>query len=339
MNRKNKLSFLLLFIISMIFIAGCSPTAEPTESVPPTAEPTFTPAPTFTSTPIPYELEVQVVNEEGMPIAGARANVKELGYGHAVTETSNDEGKVSWGSLKEETATLDIFAQGYLPAEETVSMARGSNQAVVTLLPDPKGLQIADIINEGETLLYVEDFQDNDEDFPQILGVWSIIEDPDDPGNLVLDLNQKDLEEDATFDTPIEIGVKDFSASFKIRYLDIDYQNWNWTGFYFRDYSFGTFLQPDWRVMQLLDFNQGGEWLSPVVTQKNIQDGVWYTFSIDIYGNEIDMYVNDAQVGRFSEATDLLTQRDVNYISFGNAAGTHVQIDDIVIKLAAEKTS
>jgi len=337
MNNRFILLLITVTTLGSFLLTGCSPAAEPTESIPPTAEPTFTPAPTFTSTPIPYKLGVQLVSEDGMPIAGARANVKELGFGDAVTETSDDEGKVSWGSLREETATLDIFAQGYLPAEETVSMARGSNQAVVTLMQDPKGLQIADLLEEDEKLLYVEDFQDNDEDFPEIVGSWSIIEDPDDPGNLVIDVDQKDLEERADFDTPVKVDIKDFTASFKMRYLDINYNIDNWTDFYFRDYAFSTFISPYSRSVLLLDLNQGNDWLYPVTTNKNLQDGVWYTFRLEAFGSEIDLFVNDTQVGRYQNAESRMPSRDyIKHLRFGIAPGSHVQFDDIVIKIAAE---
>ena len=220
-------------------------------------------------------------------------------------------------------------------SEEAVSMTRGSNQAVITLVPDPKGLQIDDILEEGEELLYVEDFQDNDEDFPEIKGVWSIVEDPDDPGNMVIDFNQKGEEESAGFDTTIEMDVTDFIASFRMRYIDIDYTNYNFSAFYFRDYAFDTFLSENGQVVQLLDFNQGGEWFTPVVTNRTVQDGVWYSYLIKVNGPQIDMYINDAQIGRYLEANSLPTKREnVNYLSFANASGTHVQFDDIVIELA-----
>ena len=155
----------MFFAISIFIISSCTSTSSTPTVSNATADATFTPHPTFTSTPIPYELEVQVVSEDGTPLSGASISIKEPGDADLATGNSDDEGQVSWASLNDETATFSIFAQGYIPMEEEVSMTRGKNQAVVTLISDPKGLQIADIVNEGETLLYMEDFQDNDEDF------------------------------------------------------------------------------------------------------------------------------------------------------------------------------
>lgn len=337
MKTKNVLFLMIVFLIGAALMANCSPSAATPEATKPVPQATFTPAPTFTSTPIPYELEVQLVTEDGMPMQGAKATIKELGSEDGATVLSNDEGKVSWSGLSEETAMLSIFAQGYLPVEEEIAMTRGNNQAVVTLVADPKGLQVSDVLEDGETLLYIEDFQDSDEDFPGIKGVWSIIEDPDNTGNLVIDINHTDQEERASFDTPIEIGVTNFTVTFNMRFLDIDHQIDSWTDFYFRDYAFSTFISPYARSVLLLDFNQGGDWLFPVTTNKNFNDGEWYSFRLDAYDNEINFFVNDSQLGRFKDAKTLNPTREENkYLSFAVAPGSHVQFDDIVIKLATE---
>ena len=335
MNRSKTSFIVISLVIISLLAAGCGtlPSEDGPTSAPPTAQPTFTPHPTFTSTPIPYELEVQLFNEEGAALPGGLVRVEEFGTSEEARQTSDDLGKVSWTVLNESPAVLSVFVQGYMPVEETIEMSRGSNQAVITLQPDPKGLQIADVLEDGDTLLYIEDFQDQDEDSPRVVGVWDIVEDADDPGNWVIDMNQKEQEDDGGFDTLVPIETTDFTASYRMRYIDIDYQNRNWAGFYFRDYACDTYLTPDWRVIQLLDFNQNGEWQFPVVVNKDFQDGKWYTITVEAYGSQVDIYVNDAQMGRYKEANSLLREGR-SYLSFGNASGTHVQFDDIVIKLA-----
>ena len=326
---------LTLLVISIGALNGCNSISSTPTISNPTSEATFTPHPTFTSTPIPYELEVQLGYRRRHSPENARVMLERSAGADDEALFSDAEGKVSWSNLSEDKATLSIFAQGYLPKTEGVTLKRGSNQKNITLVPDAKGLQMTDILQDGETLLYVEDFQDNDEDFTNISGVWSLVEAAEDAGNLVLDIDQKNQEERAGFDTPVEVNTTDFTIEFKLRYLDIDYQLENWTDFYFRDYALSTYMSPNARSVLVLDFNQGNAWQYPITVNKGLADGVWYTFKLEAYENELNFFLDDAQMGRYKDAESLMPSRDyIKYLSFAVAPGSHVQFDDIIIKLA-----
>jgi hypothetical protein len=176
-------------------LAACAtptpPPPPPTEAPPPTAtatpRPTDTPVPTATptATPVPYGLTVSVADADGNAVPGAMVALAEM---HDEQQVS-DDGQVSWQDLPGEAASLSVRAQGYVAAKETVTLERGPNEVQVALERDPFGVLPAEACGPGESLAYLEDFQDGRTlDWPTInfqTAGWSIADDPEQPGNIV----------------------------------------------------------------------------------------------------------------------------------------------------------
>ncbi len=104
--------------------------------------------------------------------------------------TADDDGQVAWNNLPGEDGTLSISAQGYLPAQQTLSLVRGPNEVAITLERDPYGLLPSEACAPGETPAYVEDFQDSVADgWPDIqfnAPGWALGPAPMDDSDLVI---------------------------------------------------------------------------------------------------------------------------------------------------------
>jgi hypothetical protein len=184
-----------LFVFTLLilaFMVACGPSeaeiaamtaAAATDTPVPTPTPTLTPTPTNTPTPtpIPYDLVVSVTDAEGSPIAAASVALPESGDDQPVQ--TDDAGQASWANLPGESITLNVSAQGYLPAEESATIERGPNEVTVVLERDPFGLLPSEACRENEALLYIEDFQDGEaQGWPEIqfnAPGWHLDADPD----------------------------------------------------------------------------------------------------------------------------------------------------------------
>jgi hypothetical protein len=165
---KRNQYFIGVFVLSVLLLVGCGPSeaeiATMTASVwtptpPPTATPTPTPIPSPTPTPVPYGLTVSIVEEDETPIAGAQITLAEI-EGDKGVQTADESGMAAWSNLPGETVSLTVSAQGYVPTEFSGNIERGDNQMVVILAKDPHGILPSEACAPGESLLYVEDFQD-----------------------------------------------------------------------------------------------------------------------------------------------------------------------------------
>jgi hypothetical protein len=147
-------------LIILLAACGASPEQIATQTAAawtPTPQPTATPLPTLTPTPVPYDLTVSVVDEAGAAVAGASITFPESGNGAAVTADAT--GKYGWKNLPGAGVTLNVTAQGYLPARQTATLERGPSEISVLMERDPYGLLPSTACAAGETLLYMEDFQ------------------------------------------------------------------------------------------------------------------------------------------------------------------------------------
>jgi hypothetical protein len=188
MNR----SFLALGGLLLIFLAGCGPSSEQVATMTaaawtPTPKPTATATSTFTPTPIPYDLTASIVDESGAAIAGASINLPESGSEVAVVTDST--GKFSWTNLPGAGVTLNVTAQGYLPAQQAATLERGPSSLSVIMKRDPYGLLTSTACASGEKLLYVQDFQSGTapgwSNLENQAQGWSIGEYPGENGNKV----------------------------------------------------------------------------------------------------------------------------------------------------------
>ena len=171
MERRKYLSMLFVFIV--ILLVSCSPsepevtptaTALPPSSTPTPVPPTETPTPT----PIPYDLSLLILNEEGTPLQNA-----EIFFEEEIFKPDKD-GLVSLFDLPGSTVDFIVRAPGYFTFEAVENIDRGENTREIVLNPDPFGLLPTNACAPGETLLYLEDFQDGE------VGDWDLNETPPD---------------------------------------------------------------------------------------------------------------------------------------------------------------
>lgn len=184
---KKKILYIVLALF--LLIASCGPSPEEIATMTAaawTATPTITPSPT--PTPIPYDMTVKVTDADGNPIAGAGITL-----GEVVPVLTDANGQAAWTNLPEPDGSLKIAAQGYFASDQTFSLNRGPNEVVVTLERDPNGLLPSQACAPGETLLYVEDFQDGSgqswNEIEYFANGWLVEEFAAEPGNLVASNN------------------------------------------------------------------------------------------------------------------------------------------------------
>ena len=123
----------------------------------PTPEPTLTPEPTPTPTPLPYDLTVRVMDEISEPISLAHVQVVEA---EDEKQAVDESGEVKFINLGGESVTLDVASPGYFLSESMHTIQRGENIIEISLELDPNGLLPINACAAGETLIMVEDMQD-----------------------------------------------------------------------------------------------------------------------------------------------------------------------------------
>ncbi len=153
---------LILLLLTAILLAACGPSAEQIATMtasawtPTPIPPTITPSPT----PLPYNLTVKVTDADGNPIAGALMFFPMSGSEEPVAV--DDSGQAMWTNLDGPAGTVTVIAQGYFKGEQSFNLQRGPNEIVLKLERDPFGILPADACGAGESLLYVEDYQDGE---------------------------------------------------------------------------------------------------------------------------------------------------------------------------------
>jgi hypothetical protein len=181
----------MCIVIFVFILAACGPSPEQVATMtaaawtPTPVPPTATPTPT----PIPYDLTVTVTDADGVALPGASVLVE----GSNAPVTTGEDGKAAWTELPAPDGSLAISAQGYFASNQTFSLSRGPNDLTFALERDPNGLLPSQACAPGETLLYVEDFQDgNAQGWPEIeyfANGWLVEEFAAEPGNLVVSNN------------------------------------------------------------------------------------------------------------------------------------------------------
>ena len=158
---KYKKIFFALWV-GVVLIAGCGPTEEEVATMTASAwtqtpiPPTVTPSPT----PMPYDLTVSVTDAEGNPVTDARVVFPESG--NVEPASVDGSGSVSWTNLDGPAGSVTVTAQGYFKAEQSLELQRGLNEVSIQLERDPFGVVSSAACGEGESLLYVDDFQDGE---------------------------------------------------------------------------------------------------------------------------------------------------------------------------------
>lgn len=141
-----------------------------------------------------FDLTLTITDAQGNPVTFGQATLNELGKDPYATQSINAEGVVAWTDLPGETASVSINAPGYSPAEQTFTLQKGlSSTETIVLEAAPFGLLPQKACAAGETLVYLEDFQDNKaQGWPEITAAvelnaqngWTI--QPEETGNILL---------------------------------------------------------------------------------------------------------------------------------------------------------
>ncbi len=182
--------FFLIFSLWLIFslvLSACGPSPEEIATMT-AASWTATPLPTATPTPVLYNLSLTVVDPDGLPIEGALVSISEQ------SQISDAQGVVTFSGLTEASVSISLSAPGYLPTEISASLQPGENQLSQALSFDPFGLLPKFACAPGETLLYLEDFQDGQATDWEVIEMklpnWSLEPEPGEEENLVMAARQ-----------------------------------------------------------------------------------------------------------------------------------------------------
>lgn len=309
MARREALVFAGLMMTS-IMMSGCGPSPEQiatqtaaawtaTPSPTPTPLPTSTPTPTPTPTPIPYDLEVKVSDSEGNPIAGSSVILAEFGEDDMASQPTDSAGSASWLDLPGEGITISVSAQGYIPAEFSETIIRGSNEVTVSLERDPFGLLPSEACATGETLVYIEDFQDDyAENWRNVVAAidfaapngWSI--GPDEPGNLILSASQTTGFADDNLRPEEGIAFDNAAWRLRLRYAGTDadmFLNWRQ----------GEDDEGDWRYIVQL----GGEANLSLQRLQNPAPGHFAVGNTNLQLRQNQWY--DIELSTFEDVTEL----------------------------------
>lgn len=323
MKKITRLTF-LAFLALTVLLNGCAIASTPASTSSP-VPPTFTPKPTVT--PIIYNVEISVTDENGNMIPEAKIILGDT------VEFTDSQG-VWRKSLQTSEITYSIWAQGYLLQETSSTLVPGENKINTQLSADPFGLSVADLVWDGYKLVFVEDFQDNISDC-EINGNAAVIPAAIEPENFLMLVDLRGIEDgfNCSFG-PTNVENAIIEASFRypeIRYSDFkenDYYNWQGYAVEFRDgYSVNGYpLQVPWgATLQITDFTES-EWKFPVTTKQSIQENRWYTLNTLYDGVRLEVRMNGSL--KFSYLKFPITSNK-EPSSIGAYSQSYIQFDNI----------
>ncbi len=210
---KSRTILILLLTTAFLLLSSCGPSPEEIATQTASAW-TSTPVPptsTPTPTPVPYNLTISVEDLEGNIISGADIVFPESGDNESVT--TDGTGQYAWANLPVDYAFLIVDAQGYAPIEQSFTLQRGPNEISITLPLDPSELRASQACLSSETLVAMEDLEDGQgQDWGQIAeGMppgWSLISDPEDPENMIIQIAPDAPFADASHETPNNFVIR-----------------------------------------------------------------------------------------------------------------------------------
>lgn len=296
MNAQKIAMILLLTLL----LAGCTSPA-PAPAAPPTQPPpTLPPAPTPTPepTPIPYNLDLLVTGPDGQPIPGASAQLGEQ------TQQAGSSGVITFADLSAGPLALTVSSPGYLSQDISPSLQPGDNQLEIALQPDPFGLLPANACAQGETLLYLEDFQDGQaqgwDAFENQIPGWTIEEDANQPGNrLAAARSQQSMpwawydRQNAAFENVIwRLRVKPMGkghTQLNFRFVEQP----DYSGRYFIGIGGGG------AILTRYENNQGDD----ISSLGDVKPGQWRLFEIGYLDGALTVFVDGEQRATYQEST------------------------------------
>ena len=325
---KSKSLFLTVLLIATFLLGACGPSPEEIAAMTasawtPTPKPTSTPPPTPTATPVPYDLTVTVTDTNGNPVAGAYVVFPESGSSEPVM--TDDAGRAMWTNLNGPNVSLTVTAQGYFKGEQGAALERGPNEVIVNLERDPFGLLPSGACGAGESLLYVDDFQDGEAQgwrFDQKnIAAHLVGPAPDSEGNSVLTLDATKITyygNDAYLGGARDESFGDAVWRMRFMFTRPTAPSFTWHGSgplefggqqYFHG-EYGFYLAGGISQIQLnRNLESGPNIVAPnpkLVTAGFKQTGLqWYQMEISTYQGHIQMWINGVKVIEYTDATPL----------------------------------
>jgi len=319
-----KHSIMLIGGMMLMLLAACGPSAEQVATMTASA---WTPSPlpptaTLTPTPIPYDLAVKVVDEQGNAISWAQVVIAELNLSSNVDET----GLVSWNNLSQGNVTVRVTAQGYSKTEQQFALDRGLTETSVTLTREPFSLLPSQACAPGETLLYLEDFQDGKVDswgtYPPGTPV-TIVPDPAEAENSVLSLDFGDVDGEFQINT---IPLQD-NAARRLKYQPGNHSRFN-VGWGRGDNGYFTVFNAD--EISLNYYSQATGEQKLAVGRPAMSQGVWHLMEFSSYNGKIEVWSDGNLVASY-EGTSLTEGKILGIGSAHLPPDSIVHVDDISI--------
>jgi hypothetical protein len=317
--KKSTFLFFTFFLFS-VMANGCTPAS----TLVPTAIP-----PEPTSTPIVYNVRINVVDEKDNPIPDAK-----IIHGETVEFTDNQG--IWQKTIPNSELSVSIWAQGYLLQKHASIIKPGDNKINIQLSTDPNGLQRSDLTRDGYKLVFIEDFQDNISDCI-IDGNGNVYKDDTKPGNylLLVDLRNLDTSFSCSFGpTNIENAIIEVD----FRYPDIRYKDYstadktyNFQGYFIelRDNfaADGYPLQVPWGpTLQITDMRDNSNWKFPVSVRQAITEKRWYRLNAKYDGVKMEVRMDGKVRFSYLRAPVYNNKTPSSVGAYGQA---HIQFDNI----------
>lgn len=337
---------IICFLVPVLgLVSGCGPSPEelaataaaqtaaaatstPTPTYTPT--PTSTPTPTPTPTPIPYDLALSITGEGGAPVSGAAIILAELNE----EQTTGDDGQVAWSDLPGEAVTLTVSAQGYFTAEISEIIGRGPNEVGVTLERDPFGLLPGEACAPGETLVYIDDFQDGTaEGWPEIeinaLG-YSVEADPDEPENTVITISgpyegQNSVREDFPERLSWRLRFRIDGVGFLYTVISLTIVDGSWENLY--EIAPGTLGGANRSGLHRIEEGR----YAPVRFWADPSEGDWHSLEFGRFEDTIEVWMDGKQVALYQDPRPLPTTGAAILGVTGKEDTAIVYVDDMSV--------
>jgi hypothetical protein len=266
-------------MIGILLLGGCGPSEEAIATMTASAW-TPTPEPTLTPTPMPFDLDVMLQGEDGESVF----------YDAVVAATehedvmANADGKVELLNLPGPEVEVSVTAQGYVPTTETVTLERGKNTKTVTLSADPLQINPATACQEGQQVLYIEDFEDGfAQGWDGISRPKYTFDDVEGRGK-VLTFSADNTEPSGT---PIEPGTEFGNMVWK---WDVKNENDLFIHFHEKeDQKYLIRFQPGGEGIQIIH-QDGPE--HKASAYRGMNDKEWTSIAIAYFGNSLEFWIN-----------------------------------------------
>jgi hypothetical protein len=252
-----------------------------------------------------------IVGEDGAPLSGAKVIHTETGEEAAV----GDSGTVSWMNLADDSASLSVNAQGYFPKEESIALQEGTNGVLISMQRDPFGLLPSEAFIEGETLLYLEDFQDGmAQGWPEIENGeqgYNVGPEPGEEGNTIISLTGKAIDGgEIRLSSYLEDHIFGNSVwRIKVKYTGKVGGMLNWQKTVPQDKRYFSNFGPHFAEnvpIHLVRYEQPGP--GHVNVDKSgtrLSANLWYTFEVSVFEGLTEVWVDGQKIVSYDDPEPL----------------------------------